>query len=283
MLDQAKLTALRLLPKNVVSRAVGALAEIPLPEVARGPINTSFAKIAGVDIDEAERGPEAYRSVNAFFTRRLKEGARSVPKRQDAELISPADGKLSTYGKITHETLVQAKGRHYRLVDLLDSGRDAEAFRDGHWATIYLSPRDYHRVHSPANGRATKVSYIPGHLFPVNPLAVANVEQLFAVNERLVTLIEQPALGNVGVVMVGATCVGKMTLAFHDLTTNGRFRRREEIDLGEGIEMQAGSELGMFNLGSTVVLLIGAKGFRFREDLVQGMSLRVGDLLGSVK
>lgn len=283
MLDQAKLTALRLLPKNMVSRAVGALAEIPLPEAARGPVNSSFAKIAGVNLSEAEQGPEAYPSVNAFFTRRLKEGARSVPRRLDTELVSPADGRLSTFGKITHETLVQAKGRHYRLVDLLDSGRDAHPFSNGHWATVYLSPRDYHRVHSPVNGQATKVSYIPGHLFPVNPLAVANVDQLFAVNERLVTLIDQPAMGDVGVVMVGATCVGKMSLAFHDLTTNGRFRRREEIDLGEGIAMKAGSELGMFNLGSTVVLLIGSEGFRFRKDLTQGMSLKVGDLLGSVQ
>jgi len=281
VLDRAKLVALRLLPKNTVSRAVGALSEIQLPGSLRGPVNQGFAKFAGIDLSESERSPATYRSVNAFFTRKLKDGARTIQARGEGDLVSPADGRLSTFGKITGNTLVQAKGRDYRLVDLVDSGRDAELFKDGHFATVYLSPRDYHRVHSPSSGSVRKISYIPGYLFPVNPLAVQNVNQLFAVNERLITYLEQPSLQDVGVIMVGATCVGKMTLAFHQIATNGKFRRREEIELSSELVVDAGDELGMFNLGSTVVLLIGTPNFEFRDDLQEGMTLRVGELLGS--
>lgn len=279
MLDQAKMTALRLLPKNSISRAVGALSELELPQPLRGPINSSFAQLAGIDLGESESAPDAYASVNAFFTRRLREGARDIEANKAGDLVSPSDGRLSTFGRIEAETLVQAKGKNYRLVDLVDSGRDAERFVGGHFATVYLSPRDYHRVHSPASGVVSKVSYIPGQLFPVNPLAVRNVSELFAVNERLISYVEEPALGVVGVVMVGATCVGKMSLAFHGLKTNGRFRRREDIEIG-GTQLEAGDELGMFNLGSTVVLLIGSQNFEFRSDLTEGMTLRMGELLG---
>jgi phosphatidylserine decarboxylase len=282
MLDRAKLTALRLLPKNAVSRAAGAASDLPLPGGVRTVVNKGFASLAGIDLSEAEQGPDAYGSLNAFFTRRLKDGARTVAATSEDVLVSPSDGRLSHFGPITRQTLVQAKGRDYRLVDLLDSGRDAEAFVDGHFATIYLSPRDYHRVHFPMTGKATDVAYIPGHLFPVNPFAVENIDELFAVNERLITYVENPVLGKVGVVMVGATCVGRMSLAFHDHVTNGHFRRRETFELSGNPEFEAGDELGMFNLGSTVVLVIAKSSFKFSPDLVPGQPVRMGQLLGQI-
>lgn len=182
---------------------------------------------------------------------------------------------------IRESTLVQAKGRTYSLTDLLDSGRDAERFLGGNYATIYLSPRDYHRVHSPASGDVTHLGYVPGHLWPVNPLAVGNIDQLFAVNERLTTFMTNDVLGDVGVIMVGATCVGRMTLAFHDAKTNGSFRRREDLAV-EDVHLDHGDELGMFNLGSTVILLIAAENFEFDPSLSSGDKVQVGQYLGAI-
>lgn len=282
MLDRAKLSALHMLPKNTVSRAVGALSDLPLPTGVRGVVNKSFASFAGIDVSESERTPSAYGSVNEFFTRRLKDGARQVADSSTNALVSPCDGRLSHFGKITRETLVQAKGRDYRLVDLLDSGKDASQFVDGSYATIYLAPRDYHRVHFPITGTATRVTYVPGHLFPVNPYAVENIDQLFAVNERLITYVENDVMGRVGIVMVGATCVGRMSLTFHHHVTNGKFRRRESFELPDPVVCRAGDELGMFNLGSTVVLVISAPRFEFLSGLAAGQTVRMGQLLGRV-
>lgn len=282
MLDRLKLSALRLLPKNAVSRAFGTVSDLPLPPGVRGAVNHGFAAFAGADVSESESAPGAYRTLNGFFTRRLKDGLRPVASTDPAAMVSPVDGRLDQFGPIRDATLVQAKGRTYTLTDLLDSGRDAQRFVGGHYATIYLSPRDYHRVHSPTSGEVTHLGYVPGYLWPVNPLAVGNIDQLFAVNERLTTFMTNDALGDVGVVMVGATCVGRMTVAFHDAKTNGAFRRREDLPV-DGVRLSHGSELGMFNLGSTVILLIAAPQFEFDPSLVSGAKVQVGQMLGAVQ
>lgn len=280
MISKLKLSALSLLPKNTVSRAFGAISDVELPPGVRGAVNRGFAVYAGIDLSESERPPGSYSSLNAFFTRRLKDDIHEVEAEAEGDLVSPADGRLDQFGKITNETLVQAKGRVYRLVDLLDSGANAARFKDGHFATVYLSPRDYHRVHTPASGTIRNISYIPGHLWPVNPLAVHNIDHLFAVNERLISFVENEALGDVAVVMVGATCVGRMTLAFSDVATNGGFRRREDTALENPVELDAGDELGMFNLGSTVVMVVGTPDFAFEPGLEVGTPVRVGQRLG---
>lgn len=281
MLDRVKLTALRLLPKNAVSRALGVVSDVPLPPGVRSAVNRGFATFAGADVTEAQRSPGEYRSLNAFFTRRLRDGVRPIEAQSDADLVSPCDGKLEQFGPIRESTLVQAKGRTYKLVDLLDSGRDAQRFENGSYATIYLSPKDYHRVHSPTDGEVSHLGYVPGYLFPVNPFAVDHIDHLFAVNERLTTFLRNDALGEVAVVMVGATCVGRMTLAFHDCQTNSSFRRRTDIDVPEEVRLRHGDELGMFNLGSTVILLIAEPKFAFDPALRPGTSVRVGQFLGT--
>ena len=283
MINRAKLTALRLLPKNAVSRAFGAVSDIPLPPGVRAAVNHGFAAFAGADISESESPPGEYGSLNAFFTRRLQEGARPVEASALGDLVSPADGRLDQFGPIRDSTLVQAKGRTYKLVDLLDSGGDAARFEHGSYATIYLSPRDYHRVHSPAEGEVTHLGYVPGYLFPVNPFAVGHIDHLFAVNERLTTYMSNAALGDVAVVMVGATCVGRMTLSFHDCQTNGAFRRRADVVLDEAVTLRHGEELGMFNLGSTVIVLVAAPNFEFNAELKTGTPVRVGQSLGSLR
>ena len=281
MLDNLKLTALRLLPKNAVSRAFGVVSDIPLPPGVRGAVNGGFAAFAGADVSEAEAKPGEYTSLNKFFTRTLKAGARPIASHDPAAMVSPVDGRLDQFGPIRESTLVQAKGRTYGLIDLLDSGRDAERFLGGHYATIYLSPRDYHRVHSPASGVVSHLGYVPGHLWPVNPLAVGNIDQLFAVNERLTTFMSNDEIGDIAVIMVGATCVGRMSLAYHDTTTNGSFRRREDITV-HGVELGHGDELGMFNLGSTVILLISAENFEFDPSLKAGAKMQMGQYLGAI-
>ena len=281
MINRAKLTALRLLPKNAVSRAFGAVSDVPLPPGLRWAVNQGFAAVTGADLSEAQRKPGAYGSLNEFFTRELRPGVRPVEASFAGDVVSPADGRLDQFGPIRESTLVQAKGRTYRLVDLLDSGRDAVRFEGGSYATIYLSPRDYHRVHSPADGAVSHIGYVPGHLWPVNPFAVDHIDHLFAVNERLTTYLTNPELGHVAVVMVGATCVGRMSLAFHDCRTNGSFRRRADIEVPAPVHLGHGDELGMFNLGSTVIVLISNPQFAFDASLRAGAAMRVGQFLGS--
>ncbi len=282
VMDKIALQALKLLPKNMVSRAFGSVAEVEFPTPVQSTVNRVFAEFTGLDLSESEQDPDAYPSLNKFFTRKLRRGARPVATTEASASVSPVDGVLSNFGPIVDDTLIQAKGREYRLVDLVDSGRQRHVFDGGHYATLYLSPRDYHRIHSPTSGTISHLSYIPGHLFPVNPFAVRNVDELFAVNERLISYIDNPKLGRVGVVKVGATCVGRIGVSFHDIETNHRFRRRRELELDEAIEIGHGDELGMFNLGSTVIVLIEHPDFSFEPTLASGQHLKMGQLLGRV-
>lgn len=275
----SKLTvqALELLPKNLVSRAFGVISEVEFPGAVQGVVNRGFARVAKIDVDEAEAPPEAYRSLNAFFTRRLKEGARQVGEVPRGKMISPVDGRVGAFGRIEEGTLLQAKGREYRIVDLVDSAEEAARFQGGSYLTIYLSPRDYHRIHAPAAGRLDKISYIPGHLFPVNRFAVENIEELFAVNERLITYLETEELGRVAVVKVGATCVGRIGLSFDPFQTNRALRRREEFSPHEETSFQAGDELAVFNLGSTVILLVESKELDFGPLIRSGEVVKMGE------
>lgn len=281
-LDRMTLAALRRLPKNFVSRAFGVVCEVEFPSPMQKVVNETFARLTRIDLDECEHQPDHYTSLNGFFTRRLQQGARPVASNEPTVLVSPVDGRVGAFGKITDDTLIQAKGRNYRLVDLVDSGLEAGKFREGYFVTLYLSPRDYHRIHSPTTGQVDKVSYIPGHLFPVNLFAVENVDELFAVNERLITYVNTEAAGRVAVIKVGATCVGRIGLAFDDFCTNQRLRRREEFELDEPLEVAHGDELGVFNLGSTVILLMSHPDFAFEPPLRSSEMVRVGQLLGRI-
>ncbi len=283
VMERIAVQALKLLPKNLVSRAFGSVSEVEFPPPLQSTVNRVFADFTGVDLDESEQDPDAYASLNAFFTRKLRAGSRPVATDDAAEVVSPVDGVLSHFGPIVDNTLIQAKGREYRLVDLVDSGRERHVFDGGHFATMYLSPRDYHRIHSPSSGDVSHISYIPGHLFPVNPFAVRNIDELFAVNERLISYIDNPKLGRLGVVKVGATCVGRIGVSFHDIETNHRFRRRREFELDEPVGVHHGDELGIFNLGSTVIILIEHPDFVFDQTLAAGQHLKVGQLLGRVQ
>ncbi len=237
-----------------LSRLAGWLADRRLPRALLVPVIRSYSRAYGVDLSEAAAAPEAYPTFNAFFTRRLREGARPVDPAADT-VVAPCDSRLSQIGTVPEDArLEQIKDQTYALEALLGSAEDATVFRGGLVATLYLSPGMYHRVHSPVDGRVLGWRYLPGRLFPVNPPAVRSVPGLFVRNERVAVFLEGDGVGPVALVLVGAANVGRITLAFADLVTN------TGVPAGRGepaglLRVRRGEEVGAFNLGSTVVLL----------------------------
>jgi phosphatidylserine decarboxylase len=243
-----------------LSRWTGRLADLRVPGPLLRAAIRGYSRLYAVDWSEVAEPLEGFPTFNAFFTRRLREGARAVAG--GPCVVSPSDSRLSAFGAIPGDgRLEQIKGRSYSIGALLGSAEDAALFRGGFYATLYLSPSMYHRVHSPVDGRILSWRYLPGRLFPVNAMAVRSVEGLFTVNERVAVFMETDAFGPVAVVLVGATNVGRITLGFTDLVTNvGRAAVRTEAS--SPIPIARGAELGVFNLGSTVVLLVANPALR---------------------
>lgn len=250
MLDQLQLLLMKAMPKKSISRLVGGFARsrwskslIPL-----------FVRHYSIDAGQAELTLERYPHLTAFFTRRLKSGLRPIAAGKDI-IVSPVDGVVSQLGPITGGSLIQAKGVLYSVSELLGLDYDqARKFNDGTFITIYLSPRDYHRIHVPIDSRVKRSTYIPGTLFPVNPFGVRAVKGLFARNERLVSYLETPA-GLVALVKVGATIVGSVKVNYSETTTNVRNSKLTTKDYPQGPTLAKGEELGWFEFGSTVILL----------------------------
>jgi phosphatidylserine decarboxylase len=274
--DRIKHAWLRAISRPRLSRLVSGLAERRLPGPLLRPLLRTYVRAYKVDLSEAAEPLTAYPSFNAFFTRRLREGARALDADPRA-VLSPCDSRLSSIGAVPEDgRLEQIKGNTYALAALLGGGEAAEFARGAH-ATLYLSPSMYHRVHSPVSGRIRCWRYLPGRLYPVNTLAVRLVKELFAVNERLAVIIDTDALGPVAVVMVGATNVGRMTLSFDALVTNAGLPATS-VRPAAPIPIERGAELGAFNLGSTVVLLVGNPG-ALRPQVSAGTVVKMGQAL----
>lgn len=273
-------TLLRLLPKNTLSRAVGAASRINAPRPVLRAVIRAFAKQYGVDGSEAERAIEDYPTFTEFFTRRLKAGARPIAPGPLLP-VSPVDGTVGEVGDIVESRLLQAKGKHYTLAELLGGPRaedDARRFAGGSFVTIYLAPYNYHRIHSPLSGEITGYINVPGQLWPVNPLGVRNVDKLFCVNERLTTFLGT-ARGPSAVVAVGATMVGRIRAVYDDVVTNARRTRAPQREIYEQpIPIEKGAELAIFEMGSTVVVLF-APGVKLSKDLVPGRPIKLGEPL----
>ncbi len=273
-------TLLRLLPKNTLSRAVGAACRIRAPRpVMRAAIRT-FARRYGVETSEAEQAFDEYPTFTEFFTRRLKPGARPIAP--GALLpVSPVDGTVGEVGDITDGKLLQAKGKHYTLAELIggpQAEEDARQFAGGAFITIYLAPYNYHRIHTPLGGSITGYVNVPGQLWPVNAVGVRNVEKLFCVNERLTTFVST-ARGASAVVAVGATCVGRIRAVYDDVVTNAKRTRVPQRKMYEQpIPVEKGGELAIFEMGSTVVLLF-APGMKPSKDLIVGRPIKLGEPL----
>jgi phosphatidylserine decarboxylase len=238
-----------------------------------------FIRRYGVDMSEAaDADPAAYATFNDFFTRALRSGARPLAS---ADLLCPVDGSISQLGPIAGDRIVQAKGHHYSTSALLGGdGELAARFADGHFATLYLSPKDYHRIHMPCAGRLTRMVHVPGALFSVNPSTAEAVPNLFARNERVVCSFEA-AFGPFVLVLVGATIVGSMATVWHGVVNPPRPGRLREWRYGDEVRLQAGDEMGRFLLGSTVVLLFPPGPLRFNPAWAPAGSVRVGQAMAN--
>ncbi len=240
---------------------------------------TAFVRRFRVDMDQAaDPNPRAYPSFNAFFTRALKPGARPLAAEPDA-LLCPSDGAVSQIGTIRDGALIQAKGHSYTVLDLLGGDGEAAAeFAGGSFATIYLSPRDYHRVHMPLAGRLQTMTHIPGHLFSVNAVTARAVPGLFARNERVLCRFDT-AVGPLALILVGAIFVGSMeTVWAGQVTPEPKGGRRP--DPTGPVRLEAGEEMGRFNMGSTVILLLPPGAVDWLPGLEPGDKLRMGQALG---
>ncbi|MEY3014349.1 MAG: hypothetical protein RIT45_3084 [Pseudomonadota bacterium] len=257
--DQRPPSWLRAVSDPRVSRVMHKVVTWQPPKPVLGAAIRTFSRAWGVELHEAERPVDDYVSFQDFFTRTLKEGARPVAQERDV-VASPADGKLSAFGPLGDGRLVQAKGVEYALDALLGDSVDADPYRHGSYAVVYLAPNNYHRVHVPLRGTLTHWRYIPGALYPVNKIGLSNVPGLFARNERIVGHIDSE-LGKVGVIMVGATFVGHMKVAFTDLATNAGAPASGRVAPEAPVAFERGDEFGVFEMGSTVVLVFD------RDDL----------------
>lgn len=281
---RAALAALHLVPKALLSRAVGHVASWTLPpSIARHAIR-AVGRAVGVDFSEMRDPIDAFPTLQAFFTRALAPGVRPVDPAPEA-VVSPCDGAFGACGRIQSGSLLQIKGRPYSLAALLGDARDAAAFEGGDYATLYLAPRDYHRFHAPCALRATRLRYLPGALFPVNRLGVEGIDALFARNERLCAFFAlegAAASESICIVAVGATVVGKVRVVFDDLTTNVPGAGPATRAYGaHGPRIAKGEEWGRFELGSTLVL-VAAPGSVALAPRPAGARARLGERIGAL-
>lgn len=280
------LRILFLVPKRLLSAVVGWLAHIPLPGPLGRAVVRLFVRCYQIETTSAELPLERYRSVGEFFTRNLKPGLRPV----DGALVSPVDGRVRGFGRIVGGELEQIKGRTYRVDEFLGDERFAplgdtplaSRYEGGFYINLYLAPPDYHHIHAPVAGRIRCVRAIPGNLWPVNDWSIRTIDKLFAVNERMVVVIES-AFGLVTVVMVGATNVGKIALAFDSLRSNRFPARLQRAVYDEPRPIEAGERLGTFHLGSSVVVLFEPGAFpEGRVGVQVGEAVRYGRALAAV-
>ncbi len=218
--------------------------------------------------------PCNYKNFNDFFTRQLKQDARLVDNDKDG-ISSPVDGIIGYFGKIENSTLFQAKGISYSLENLVVNQDYCKLFQNGLYITLYLSPRHYHRIHHPVSGKIEELFYIPGTLYPVNFFAVNNIPALFTLNERLITLVENPDMGKIAVIKVGATIVGKIKVTYDALESNQK-QKNVVSKKYHDLFAEKGKELGRFQMGSTVILLFSNDKIHF-HGLEQGKELRFGE------
>lgn len=271
-----------LLPQHLLSRAVGKLAACENIRVKNFLIR-QFMDQFGIRLDDAARqSREEFKSFNDFFTRELRPAARPLDT-ATTSLVSPADGAISQLGKIQDGRIFQAKGQDFSLLELLGGDQQrAAGFSNGQFATIYLSPRDYHRVHMPISGTLREMVYVPGALFSVNQTTAANVPRLFARNERLVTVFDTE-IGPMAMVLVGAMIVAAIETVWSGRITPAE-RKLKVFDYRNPgpVTLNKGEEMGRFLLGSTVILCFGENALQWDRELESGSPVRMGKRMGTL-
>lgn len=284
MFDSLKIALQYILPKHLLSRIVGALAAAKAGAITTLLIKL-FIKQYKVDMSEAlEPNPENYATFNEFFTRALRDDVREICQGDDL-LAIPVDGAVSQLGDIDHDAIFQAKGHNYSLTSLLGGKPEVAApFLDGKFSTIYLSPKDYHRIHMPIDGQLTDMIYVPGELFSVSPLTAERVPGLFARNERVVAIFDTQ-VGKFAMVLVGATIVASIETTWAGTVsppTGKNVQHWTYPTEGEhSVFIKKGQEMGRFKLGSTIVACFEPNAIEF-ADLSEGDVTRLGDVFASV-
>ncbi len=280
MSDRLAVLPQYLLPQRALTTFAGRIASAQAGSLTTALIRRFIARY-GVDMSEAANPDIAsYASFNDFFTRALRPGARPLSK---ADLICPVDGAVSQFGAIDSDQIFQAKGHHYSTTALLGGDAALAAqFQNGHFATIYLSPRDYHRIHMPCHGQLRRMVHVPGALFSVNPTTARGVPGLFARNERVVCVFDS-ARGPFVMVLVGATIVGSMATVWHGLVNPPRTGTLRSWDYAgkPPVKLRQGDEMGRFLLGSTVVLLLPPGPLHFNADWAPAHPVRLGQAMAS--
>ena len=271
-----------LLPKHALTAFAGFVASRQRGWVTTEIIRRFVAKYQVNMAEAANADIASYLSFNDFFTRALKPGARPLAQ---ADLLSPVDGAISQFGAIEHDQIYQAKGHHYSTCALVGGDAALAAqYQDGSFATLYLSPKDYHRIHMPCDGRLTRMIYVPGELFSVNPVTARGVPGLFARNERVVCVFEA-ARGPFVLVLVGATIVGSMATVWHGVVNPPRGKLVREWDysteVAPAIALKQGEEMGRFLLGSTVVMLFPKGPLHFNPTWTHARGIRLGEVMAN--
>lgn len=284
LLNEFKVKAQYFLPKTLLSRGVGKLASSKLGKTTQFLIE-NFIKCYNVDMSEAEiTDITKFETFNDFFTRALKKGARPIVAEKEA-LAMPVDGTISQTGEAYKDAVVQAKGHYYSLEALLGGDEtDGKYFENGTFATIYLSPSNYHRVHMPLDGKLEKMVFVPGDLFSVNPLTAENVDNLFARNERVVCFFNNEKVGRFAVVLVGATIVASIETVFAGVVAPSKGKEKTIYDYTkENIILKKGAELGRFLLGSTVICVFPKSKVGLEKTLTPTTPVKMGRKMGSIK
>ncbi|AXY58210.1 phosphatidylserine decarboxylase [Acinetobacter chinensis] len=273
---QIFIQAQRVVPQHQLSRVVGKLAASENPLI-KNTVIQAFKAQYGIDMSIAEQtNALKYKSFNEFFTRSLKEGVRDVDT-DPASVVSPADGAISQLGKIENGDVFQAKGQRFSVEKLIADPRLAEPFKNGEFATVYLSPKDYHRVHMPFAGTLTETLYVPGELFSVNQTTAENIPGLFARNERMVCLFDTE-VGRMAVVLVGAMIVaGIETVATGKVKPSGRLELNQH-----SLQLEKGAELGRFYLGSTAIVLFEQNKMQWDAAFTANSTVVMGEALGKI-
>ncbi|WP_372996248.1 archaetidylserine decarboxylase [Marinobacter sp.] len=283
MFDKLFVLSQYITPQLGVSNLAGRLADNDRSPALKNRVIKWFIGRYGVDMSEAaEPDPEAYPTFNAFFTRALKPGIRPLAEGEKT-MISPVDGAISQLGQVTGDRVFQAKGQSFSLNELLGGNEATTAsFAGGEFSTIYLSPKDYHRIHMPLAGTLREMIHVPGKLFSVNPVTAENVPNLFARNERVVCIFDTDS-GPMALVLVGAMIVGSVETRWAGIVVPGsRQITATRYEDEQAISFAKGEEMGRFRLGSTVIMVMPRGAVTWNSEQVAGKTVRMGEAFGTL-
>lgn len=280
-LDKLRVLPQYFIPQHFISSLVYRITRCETPWFKNVLIKL-FISVFDVDMSLANNpDPESYSSFNTFFTRELSAEVRPISL-DEKTILSPVDGAISQVGGIDNDTIIQAKGKSYTLKDLLVEDDLVTMFTGGTFATLYLSPKDYHRIHMPVSGQLKRMIYVPGKLFAVNSHTVRVVDSVFARNERVINIFNTD-IGPMAMVLVGALNVGSMETVWAGQITPAKDRVIDDKQYSEGdVQLQQGQEMGRFNMGSTVILLFPKDVMQWSDEIVAEKTIIVGEGIGSV-